>query len=105
MAAFGIRAQETQQAKLPSHELKLLWIVDAEPRQFVWYVSGSPDFAFKSLASENLRKWVADLPADSTIEYRSNDVRLGGEPSDEEVTQFEAFCKANKIKFILHPGG
>jgi len=105
MTTFGIKAQETQQAKPPSYELKLLWVVDSEPRQFVWYVNGSPDFAFKSLTSENLRKWVADLPDDSTIEYHSNDIRLGGEPSGEEVTQFEAFCKAEKVKFILHPGG
>lgn len=102
---LNVRAQETKAPEPSKSHLKLVWVVDAKPREFVWQVDGLPSLAFKSLSSDTLHRWVADLPANSTIEYSPSDVLIGGEPSFEEVKQFQTFCKAKSIQFIIYPGG
>ena len=105
LALFRVQAQEIKAAEPSKSQLKLVWVVDANPHEFVWQVDGLPSYAFKSLSSDTLHKWVAGLPANSTIEYSPSDLRIGGEPSDEEVKQFQEFCKAENVKFIIHPAG
>jgi hypothetical protein len=105
LSLLGVQAQETNEAKPSKSQLKLVWVVDANPHEFVWQVDGLPSYAFKSLSSDTLRKWVADLPANSTIEWSPSDLRIGGEPPYEEVKQFQNFCKAENVKFIIHPAG
>ncbi len=105
LLSFGAQAEETEPAQAHKYTLNLIWIVGAKPHQFVWQVDAWPNSAYQSLDSDYLRKNVADLPPNSTIEYWSSDVRIGGEPSDEEVQRFAAFCMTKTVNFIFHPGG
>ncbi len=105
MSLLGVHAQETKEAKPSKSQLTLVWIVDANPHEFIWQVDGLPSFAFKSLSSDTLRNWVARLPANSSIEWSPSDLRMGGEPSEKEVKQFQEFCKAKNVKFIIHEAG
>ena len=102
---LGAQAEETAPAEAHKYTLNLIWIVGAVPRQFVWQIEQWPHIAFQSLASETLHGKVAELPPHSTIEYWSNDVLIGGEPSYEEVARFQEFCKNKAVNFIIHPGG
>jgi len=105
LSLLEVQAQETKAAEPSKSQLKLVWVVDANPHEFIWQVDRLPSFAFKSLSSDTLRKWVAVLPAKSTIEYSPSDMRIGGEPSYEEVKKFQEFCKTENVEFIIHPAG
>ena len=106
-ALLRVQAQGAKKAEPPppKFELQLIHVADTDPHEFIWQVDGFPRSAFKSLSSYSLRKRVAGLPAGATIEWFPNDVRIGGEPSGEEVRRFRAFCEAEGVRFVVHPAG
>jgi hypothetical protein len=105
LALCRVQAQETPRCEPAKFELQLIFVADTEPHEFIWQVTGLPHCAFKSLSSYSLRKWVADLSAGSTIEWFPSDALIGGERSGEEITQFQAFCKKEDVKFVIHMAG
>ena len=104
---FRIQAHEAKKSALPKCELRLVRVADTNPSEFIWQVDALRYSAFKSLSSYSLRKWVADLPANSTIEWFPSDARMAGdnEPSAEALKQFQAFCKVEAVKFVIHYSG
>jgi len=85
--------------------MTLAWIADAgEPKQYVFVINGV--VAYKTVAG--LKKYLKDLPKDSTLTWSPGCCRIGNEPllgSKEEMKKFKDFCESNSIKFILMPSG
>ena len=85
--------------------LTLAWIADAgEPKQYVFVINGV--VAYKTL--DGLKKYLKDLPKDSTLTWAPGCGRIGNEPlidSQEEMKKFKEFCESVGIKFTLVPAG
>lgn len=85
--------------------MSLAWIADAgEPKQYVFVINGV--VAYKTL--DRLKKYLKDLPKDSTLTWAPGCCRMGGEPllgSEEEMKKFKDFCASVGIKFTLVPAG
>ena len=98
------RAQENGQSPPPpKYRMELVYIFEADSTEYILVVGS---VGFKSVAS--LKKFLADLPPGSTLEWAPGCRRSGGEPllsSEEEMENFKAFCAEKKISFILVPSG
>jgi hypothetical protein len=85
--------------------MTLAWIADAgEPNQYVFVINGV--VAYKTL--DGLKKYLKDLPKDSTLTWAPGCCRIGNEPligSQEEMKKFKEFCESVGIKFTLVPSG
>jgi len=99
------RAQEIwQPPPSPKHRMELVYIVDTDPREYVFVISGA--IGFKSV--DSLKKYLSDLPHGSILEWAPGCVRGGNEPllsSEQEMEDFKAFCAEKNINFILVPSG
>ena len=85
--------------------MTLAWIADAgEPTQHVFVINGV--VAYKTL--DGLKKYLKELPKDSTLTWAPGCCRMGSEPllgSPEEMKKFKEFCESIGIKFTLVPSG
>ena len=85
--------------------MTLAWIADAgEPQQYVFVINGL--VAYKTL--DGLKKYLKDLPKDSTLTWAPGCSRIGNEPligAQEEMKKFKQFCESVGIKFTLVPAG
>jgi len=85
--------------------MTLAWIGDAgEPKQYVFVINGV--VAYKTL--DGLKKYLKDLPKDSTLTWAPGCCRMGGEPllgSEEGMKLFKKFCESVGIKFAIVPSG
>ncbi|HEX8833820.1 MAG TPA: hypothetical protein VF719_06445 [Abditibacteriaceae bacterium] len=110
----GVRAQDSQQAsdhQPRRYELQLILIADAPTMEYLRIIKlqgdqSAPYSGYKSLGAPGLRNWVKERVSDgSVIEYSPGCLRTGGEPGGKELDDFRAFCKAEGVKFIIHPSG
>ena len=85
--------------------MTLAWIADAgEPKQYVYVINGV--VAYTTL--DGLKKYLKDIPKDSTLTLAPGCRRLGNEPlldSQVEMKKFKEFCESIGIKFSLVPSG
>jgi hypothetical protein len=109
----GAQAQNFQQASSKQtrhYEMKLIYIADAPGEKYLraFVRKGDtigPSSGYTSLHAPELRKWLKDYFArGSTIEWTQSCDDSGG-PSGKEIDDFQAFCEAEGIKFIIHPAG
>jgi len=100
-----VLAQDVKKPKPENLTMTLAWIADAgEPKPYVFVINGV--VAYKTVAG--LKKYLKDLPKDSTLTWSPGCRRLGNEPllgSKVEMKKFKDFCKTNGIKFVLVPSG
>ncbi len=92
--------QENAKSPPPKYRLELIYVSDAASREYLLVIG---NIGFKSVAS--LKKFLADLPAGSILEWDPGCIRWGGEPllsSREDMEDFMAFCVAIKINFIWY---
>jgi hypothetical protein len=85
------------------YELKLVYIVDGPQVEFVFVIGNS---GFKTVAE--LKRFVAELPAGSTLRWSPGCERLGGEPllsSATDMAAFVSFCRDHRVHFKLIPSG
>lgn len=110
----GARAQDSEQPSKPApqkFELKLIVIEDSQPRECLRVIQLCGDDSFpyngyKSLAAPGLRFWVKRIiPDNSTIDYSPGCSPSGGGPDIKEIKDFQAFCKAEGVTFVLHMAG
>ncbi len=96
---------EDAKSKPENLAMTLAWIADAgEPKQYVFVVNGV--VAYKTL--DGLKKYLKDLPKDSSLTWAPGCCRIGNEPligSEEEMKKFKEFCESVGIKFTLFPAG
>ena len=91
---------ESQPAK---YRLELVYIFESNVPEFIFVIGNS---GFKSVGS--LKRFIAGLPAGSTLEWAPGCVRQGNEPllsSEADMKSFRRFCELHGIKFILVPSG
>jgi hypothetical protein len=85
--------------------MTLAWIADAgEAKQYVFVINGL--VAYKTL--DGLKKYLKNLPKDSTLTWAPSCLRMGDEPllsSKDEMKKFREFCESVGIKFTLVPSG
>lgn len=85
--------------------MTLARVADAgEPKQYVFVINGV--VAYKTL--DGLKKYLNGIPSGSSLTWAPGCCRNGNEPllgSDEEMKQFQEFCKSVGIKFTLVPSG
>jgi len=85
------------------YELKLVYIFESANTEFIFVVGNS---GFRTV--DSLKRFVASLPAGTTIRWAPGCERFGVEPllsSETEMEEFAAFCRAHRIKFDLVPSG
>ncbi len=85
------------------YELNLVYIFDAPKPEFIFVIGNS---GFRTVGS--LEKFIALLPAGTTLRWSPGCERFGGEPllsSPDEMARFQAFCRDHKINFVLVPSG
>ena len=105
--ALAILPAISEEAKRKSETftMTLAWIADAgEPKQYVFVING----VVACTTVDGLKKYLKDLPKDSTLTWSPGCCRIGNEPlldSKEEMDKFREFCKSNNIKFVLVPSG
>ena len=101
MPAFAEEAKR----KPENLTMTLAWIADAgEPKPYVLVINGV--VAYKTV--EGLKKYLKDLPKDSTLTWAPDCRRIGNEPllgSADEMKKFKEFCEFCGIKFTLVPAG
>ena len=86
-----------------TYELQLVYIFETNPTEYLFVIGQS---GFKTIAS--LERFVATLPAGTTLRWSPGCVVLGGEPllsSRADMAQFREFCAAHHIDFVLVPSG
>jgi hypothetical protein len=85
------------------YELKLVYVFDSPETEFIFVIGNS---GFRSV--DSLQKFIASLPAETTLRWSPGCERLGGEPllsSQHEMARFQAFCRDHQINFVLVPSG
>ncbi len=103
LLVFCSQAAPASQSQTIPYELSLVYIFDATPTEFVFVIGNS---GFKTVAS--LERFIATLPAGTTIRWNPGCERLGGEPllsSEREMAKFVSFCREHRINFVLVPSG
>jgi hypothetical protein len=100
----SLHAEETKR-KPENLTMTLAHIADAEkPSQYVFVINGV--VAFRTVGG--LKKYLKDLPRDSTLTWAPGCCVLGGEPllgSKKEMKEFSEFCKSAGLTFVLVPAG
>ena len=104
LPATAIDTKESAQTSPPpsTYRFSLILMADTKPLEFILVLN---NLGFKSLSAPALRRYVANFPKGSTIEWAPSDLRIGGEPTDKEVGEFGAFARAHGIKFVVIPAG
>ena len=95
-----LTAQEPDNQPAKYH-LELIYIY--ETKEFIF---GIGNLRFKSVSS--LKRFIAGLPPNSTLEWLPGCIRVGNEPllsSEAAMRHFVRFCDRKGIKFILVPSG
>ena len=94
-------------AELPSapltYKMQLIYIFEAGHTDYIFTIGQS---GFRSV--EALKKFIADLPKGSTIEFQSTCRRTGGEPlisSKKELADFKKICEDHSVTFRYIPAG
>ncbi len=85
------------------YELKLVYIFESANTEFIFVIGNS---GFRNV--DSLKRFLGSLPAGTTIRWAPGCERFGGEPllsSEEEMAEFQAFCRDHRIKLILVPSG
>ena len=103
VAALIVSVALAARAEPLVYELRLVYIFEAVPTEYVFVIGNS---GFKTV--ESLEKFVATLPAGTTIRWAPGCERFGDEPllsSDKDMARFVAFCRAHQINFVLVPSG
>jgi hypothetical protein len=57
---------------------------------------------------DSLKKFIADMPPNSTITWAPSDAGFGGElllSSPKEMEAFKAFCAEKRVELVIVPGG
>jgi hypothetical protein len=109
ICARATRAQEVEaETSLPppaTYRMELVWVMDGRnDRHEFMFVLGS--VGFKTV--DGLKRFIAQLPAGSRLEWSPGCLRMGDEPllsSAEEMEEFKRFCAEHGVEFILHPSG
>lgn len=100
-------AQDPEVAAPPKYRMELVYIFETEkPSSTTEFIIVIGNSGFRSLAA--LKRFVANLPRGSVLEWAPGCVRLGGElllSSAKDMEDFKAFCKEVGIAFLLHPSG
>lgn len=123
IAGMASRIKQVQASKTTAgyfYSLKLLEVADAKPTRYVWqlqfeFQAGwevnqaplAPSILYPSLASPDLRQWIAHLPHGTAINYtpkqmfRFNPVDKAIDPSEPEhgIADFAHYCKVVGIDF------
>ena len=87
----------------PAYELELVYLFDGPETEFIFVIGNS---GFRTVAS--LEDFLASRPPGTILRWNPGCVRVGGEPllsSETEMEEFEAFCLARDIRFVLAPSG
>ena len=103
LAALIVSVSLAARAEPLVYEMSLVYIFESVPTEHVFVIGNS---GFKTVAS--LEKFVAALPAGTTIRWAPGCERFGDEPllsSEKEMARFIAFCRAHRVNFVLVPSG
>lgn len=102
--AIALFCAPTASAAPPAeYELKLVYIFEASPLEFIFVIGNS---GFKTVAG--LENFISTLSAGTTVRWNPGCERLGGElllSSEREMGAFQAFCRKHRINFVLVPSG
>lgn len=91
------------------YKITLVSFYDADPREqmiTIIFPDGSGGYIFKSV--DLLKKFIATLPHNATLEWAPSDVRIGGEPllsSEQQMSDFKDYCRQKGVNLILVPAG
>ena len=104
MVVAGMEAAQAAQEsdkRSPKYSMELIY--NHESKDFIFGI-GNSRFATVSA----LKRFIASLPAGSTLEWAPGCLRVGNEPllsSEVAMRHFVRFCKRKGIKFIRIPAG
>ena len=100
---LGFRVGAAGEGKPADYELKLIYVVDGPEIEFLFVVGNS---GFKTIGA--LERFVAALPAGSSLRWNPGCERLGREPllsSPDDMAKFVSYCRDHRVNFVLVPSG
>jgi hypothetical protein len=102
-AGNSVAAQGFDEEPLKYKMERVVIFEEDKPAQYVFVLNGS--VGFKSVMT--LRAFIAKMRPGSIIEWRPPCDVMGEEPlrTEQEIKDFEAFCKSKKVKLVLLPSG
>jgi hypothetical protein len=79
-------------------DMRLVYVFETTPTEYVFVIG---DSGFKTVRA--LEKYLATLPAGTTVRWRQGCERFGGEPlsSERELETFRQFCKAHRLSLEI----
>ena len=109
LMSTSVQADEHPAPSAPGqYRLVLVWVADSKPSECLRTIQGpgaSVSFGYQSLYAPTLREFVKNRTDGSVIDWFPGCMRSCGDPTPEEVQDFQEFCKTEGVKFIIHPSG
>ena len=109
LSAIAVLIAATSPATVPSKTYTMVAesIDGTRPRQWVLIIITPERYAWAATPAALHTCIERRIAEGSTLEWKPQDVRIGGEPltKEQDLDALRNFCEAHKIKFVHIPAG